>query len=338
MAEMKRIVNQLSIILIAAYGFVHCKCNQEEANPEPQIVINPPQVETLQASAISDTSASCGGRIQADGSIKLVAGGLCWNTLPNPDLKNGQSMLLADSGTFTTSIRSLKASTRYFMRAFAIWNSDTSYGNQIEFSTADLCDVEGNTYKSVKIGSQIWMKENLKVRHFRNGDPINNIQSPIQWKSWYHGAYADYNNDAEYSKVNGICYNGYILADPRGLCPTGWHIPSNEEWLIMENFLGGSSVAGGKIKTTGSIDKGDGPWYPPNFNATNSSGFSALPAGHRNMDGSFHEDGKSAYWWTSSTIPDNYNGTVKGMDYYMESIYTSNERFGNGYTIRCLKD
>jgi len=331
------------IFVIILCSFQQCACDREEPLPLPENPqLNPPLVETLPAEQISDTSAICGGIIRSDTGIILLSGGVCLDTQPVGDLFSGKLVSMADSGKFTAPVVGLRPGTRYFMKAFSIWENrgskDTVLGNQVEFRTADLCDADGNTYESVVIGSQVWMKENLKVRHFRNGDSIPNIKGITAWKENYHGACADYQNNREYSKVYGLCYNGYILKDPRGLCPAGWHIPSAEEWQTLIDHLGGNDIAGGKLKATGSRDRGDGLWNPPNFNASNSSGFTALPAGHRNADASFHEDGKSAYWWTSWQEPGNYRGKVRGIEFYGEFMYDSIEMYGNAFSIRCIKD
>jgi uncharacterized protein (TIGR02145 family) len=243
----------------------------------------------------------------------------------------------SDTGRFSLFINTLEPETRYYVRAFAVWEKDTSYGNQIEFRTAGLSDIDGNTYATVTIGNQVWMKENLKVRHYRNGDTIPYKGPESEWRYFYQGAYTHYENKPDYSETYGLCYNGFTVQDVRGLCPAGWHVPSNAEWQIMIDHLGGNDIAGGKLKARGTRDKGDGLWNPPNFNASNSSGFTALPAGHRNPNGSFHEDGRSAYWWTS-TNSSTESGTARGIEYYGEFMYDTQESYYNGYSMRCIKD
>jgi uncharacterized protein (TIGR02145 family) len=337
-------VFRIIILFMILCGFQQCRCDLEEPKPlQGNLQLNPPMVETLPAEKISDTSAFCGGIIRSDTGIILLSGGICWDTQPVQELLPGHFVYMADSGRFTAPVSGLKPGTRYYMKAFSIWENkgskDTVLGNQVELKTADLCDVDGNTYESVVIGAQVWMKENLKVRHYRNGDSIPNIKGTTAWKECYIGACADYEGKRDYSKVYGLCYNGYILKDPRGLCPTGWHIPSGEEWQTLIDHLGGNEIAGGKLKATGTRDRGTGLWKPPNFNASNSSGFTALPAGHRNLDASFHEDGKSAYWWTSYNDPGDYHrGKVRGIEFYGEFVYDSAEMVGNAFSIRCIKD
>ena len=334
---------QFLMLATALIGFQHCSCEREDPVPARfEVPLNPPLVETLPAEQISDTSAICGGIIRSDTGIILLEGGICWDTQPVKDLFSANFLYSADSGRLSAQVSGLKPGTRYYMKAFSIWENkgskDTVLGNQLEFRTADLIDADGNTYASVVIGSQVWMKENLKVRHYRNGDSIPNIKGTTAWKENYHGACSDYQGKRDYSKVYGLCYNGYILKDPRGLCPAGWHIPSAEEWQTLIDHHGGNDIAGGKLKATGTRDKGDGLWNPPNFNASNSYGFTALPAGHRNADASFHEDGKSAYWWTTWQEPGNYRGKVRGIEFYGEFMYDSIEMYDNAFSIRCIKD
>ena len=130
-----------------------------------------------------------------------------------------------------------------------------------------------------RIGTQIWMLKNLDVTTFRNGDSIPQVTSGATWASTTSPAWCYYDNNSANGDIYGKIYNGYAVADSRGLAPIGWHIPTNDEWTILVNFLGGDSVAGGALKQTGTT-----LWTPSNVGATNSSGFAALPGGYR--DGS----------------------------------------------------
>ena len=161
-------------------------------------------------------------------------------------------------------------------------------------------DADGNTYTTVTIGSQVWMKENLKTSKYRNGNAITTNLTDIGWQNTTSGAYAIYNNDAANNTTYGKLYNWYAVADPRGLCPAGWHAPSDAEWTTLENFLGGANGAGGKMKSTGTILTGTGLWQDPNTDATNSSGFTGLPGGYRLDFGAYTDFGYYGYWWSST--------------------------------------
>jgi uncharacterized protein (TIGR02145 family) len=160
---------------------------------------------------------------------------------------------------------------------------------------ASVTDIDGNAYPIVKIGSQMWTQKNLNVSRYRNGDIIPKVTDPTEWTNLKTGAWCWYNNDsASYAATYGKIYNFYAVKDPRGLAPNGWRVPSENDWQILSNFLGGDAVAGGKMKTTGTS-----VWFSPNTGATNESGFNGLPGGDRNLLSFFGGIGVAGNWWTS---------------------------------------
>jgi uncharacterized protein (TIGR02145 family) len=171
-------------------------------------------------------------------------------------------------------------------------------------------DVDGNTYKVINVGSQLWMKENLKTTRYSDGSLIPNITDSASWLNLTSGAFVWYRNDeATYKNTYGALYNWYSVNDSRKLCPEGWHVPSDEEWTILENHVynyleydGSEWIGvGGYMKEAGTIH-----WYSPNHGATNKSGFTALPAGCRygpsyyTPEDLFINIGYTAYWWSST--------------------------------------
>lgn len=183
---------------------------------------------------------------------------------------------------------------------------------------------------TVTIGSQIWSIKNLDVFTYRNGDSIPHVQDPIQWASLTTGAWCYYNNDPSIGSYYGKLYNWYAVNDPRGLAPAGWHIPTDAEWTQMTNFLGGDTLSGGKLKDTLL-------WDLPNVGATNSSGFSAYPAGDLSINGQFEDIGKYGVFWTSSEF--NNNKSWFRFLYHNSSItyrYFNEKNFG--FSVRCIKD
>ncbi|MBI1193798.1 MAG: hypothetical protein GC205_11595 [Bacteroidetes bacterium] len=150
---------------------------------------------------------------------------------------------------------------------------------------ATVTDLDGNVYTTVEIGSQCWTAENLKVERDRNGDNIPSGLSNSAWQATTDGASSVYNGVAANKATYGLLYNWFTTIDPRGLCPTGWHVPTDLEWTRLTDFLGGESVAGGAMKTTGTLSAGTGLWQSPNALATNSSGYSGLPGGFRFNEG-----------------------------------------------------
>ena len=191
-----------------------------------------------------------------------------------------------------------------------------------------VTDIDGNVYTIVTIGTQQWLGENLKVTHYRNGDPIPNITDDTQWGQLTNGAYCWYNNDIVNKSIYGALYNQYTISDAREISPTGWHVPTDVEWTTLITYLGGYSVAGGKLKETGTTH-----WQSPNTGATNDYGFTALPCGTRYKDGSlFLFIGQSGYWWSSTDMTDfdmYYLTTVAGPQVTSDNF---------GYSVRCVKD
>lgn len=197
-------------------------------------------------------------------------------------------------------------------------------------------DGDNNVYTSVEIGTQVWFVENLKTTKYRNGDLIGTTSSPTfditnENSPRYQWAYnGNESNVAAYGRL----YTWYAVTDSRNLCPAGWHVANAEEWDILLTFLGGYSVAGGKLKETSTIH-----WKSPNGGATNETGFTALPGGYRDVNGTFNSIGNLGYWWsfleyTYSTSSvwimylNNENSDVYS-DYYSKNY---------GYSVRCIKD
>ncbi len=205
-----------------------------------------------------------------------------------------------------------------------------------------VTDIDGNFYPSIIINGQEWMQKNLTVSKYRNGDPIPTGLSDATWSSTTSGAYAIYDNVAANDTTYGKLYNWYAVNDGRGLCPTGWHVPSDAEWTTLINYLdpnqnpsaygAQSSVAGGKMKSTTE-------WTSPNLGATNESGFSGLPGGARNYDGTYSAVGDYGLWWSSSTEVD-YNAPMERELYNSESsvhrYYADFIQFG--FSVRCIND
>jgi uncharacterized protein (TIGR02145 family) len=201
--------------------------------------------------------------------------------------------------------------------------------------SVDGCSKPHGNSEIVKICNQIWMKKNLDIDHYRNGDSIPEIRDPNEWGNLTTGAWCYYDNDTANGKIYGKLYNWYAVNDPRGLAPDGWHVASNNEWMVLINCLGGYDIAGGKLKESGIIH-----WNSPNEGATNNSGFTGLPGGWRYDDhsGNFYLIGRIGNWWTSSE-----NDSVDGQFYQLGYNDIGFSNSGNaykvgGYSVRCVKD
>lgn len=206
--------------------------------------------------------------------------------------------------------------------------------NKEENTPEKVTDIDGNVYKTVKIGNQEWFAENLKTTKYRDGSAIPNITDNTAWSSQTAGAYCWYNNDATtYKSTYGALYNFYAVVSSRNLCPTGWHVPTDAEWTTLTNYLGGESVAGGKLKETGTTH-----WASPNTGATNETGFSALPGGRRNyFSGSFSIIGNYGLWWGSPEIGTNHAWS-RYLSYDLGNVGRSINIEQNGFSVRCLRD
>lgn len=205
---------------------------------------------------------------------------------------------------------------------------------------ANITDArDGEVYKIVQIGSQTWFAENLRASKYRNNAPITNITDNTQWTNNTSGGWCYNKNDPAYNGVYGKLYNWYAVVNAAQICPAGWHVPTYAEWTTLVNYLGGTEVAGGKMKTTGTQYWVGGYDTPFNKDATNSSCFSALPGGSRDQFGDFGSPGSMASFWsvTESGTINNYVWTCNlryetgGSD-----LYDSNKKFG--LSVRCLKD
>lgn len=187
-------------------------------------------------------------------------------------------------------------------------------------------------YDSVTIGKQVWMTKNLEVDEFRNGDPIPQAKSAAQWVKAgenHQPAWCYYKNNPKNGKKYGKLYNWYAVNDLRGLAPNGYHIPTDAEWTVLTDYLGGKSSAGKKMKSASG-------WFE-NGNGTNSSGFSGLPGGYRFSDGTFFTIGNYGYWW-SSTEGDTGSVWYRGL-YYDEGYVDRYDCYKtNGFSVRCLRD
>lgn len=320
----------LNFLLLSV--FFSCEKNSTEST------LTVPEILTSEPIAITQTSAQSGGIITSDGGAFVTVRGVCWNTIPEPTIANDKTNDGTGAGSFTSNISGLTSGALYYIRAYAINSVGTGYGSTISFSTDEeaqtgtVTDIDGNIYATIKIGNQWWMTENLKVKHYRNGELIPLIAENEDWENLITEAFCFYNNDSNYSNIYGLLYNWYTI-DNGNIAPDGWHVPTNTEWQILVDYLGGHSFAGGKLKEAGTIH-----WESPNEGATNESGFSGLPGGYRNKDGVFYSLGYYAYFWSSTETNDNnaWYRYLSGSD-MVSHVYDYGVK-GFGYSIRCVKN
>jgi len=331
-----------------------------------------PVVTTVSVTSITTNLATINAEVNNQGGGTVTERGVVWSTSTNPTISlKTKTSNGSGTGSFYSSLSGLSPSTTYYVRAYATNSVGTGYGNEITFTTTNstnvmgipcpgiptIKDIEGNTYNTVQIGTQLWTRENLKVTKYNDGTsiPLNatgesagNV-SPQTWSGQTTGAYTIYANESSASSnaTNyGFLYNGYAAAGiittggspTKNICPTGWHVPTFAEWITLYTFLGGDGIAGGKMKST-DTQPTTGGWNTPNSDATNSSGFSALPGGSRNIDGRFYSITELAILWSSTKSLNNV--------LYWASLHKDNGNLSlreyvgynsSGFSIRCIKD
>ena len=206
----------------------------------------------------------------------------------------------------------------------------TSSNNNSNNNGITVTDVDGNVYHTVKIGTQTWTVENLRTTKYNDGTAIPLVTDGTAWSNPTTGAYCWYNNDATTNKATyGALYNWYAMHTGK-LAPTGWHVPADSEWATLTAFLGGEDSAGGKLKDTTH-------WSLPNMAATNETGFSALPGGRRNNNGSFDGVGDAGFWWSSTA----YGATISWASDMYNSIANAYRDYASdnyGFSVRCVRD
>ena len=191
-------------------------------------------------------------------------------------------------------------------------------------------DIDGNYYSSIVINNQEWMKSNLKVSKYQNGDIIQSGFDISTWSNLINGAYTTYNYSNENDSMYGKLYNWYAVNDIRGICPTGWHTPNIDEWTLLESNIGGANIAGGRMKPNFG-------WNTPNPGSSNLSGFTALPGGFIYSNVDFIQIGQSAVWWSTSQYDSNTSWCVFIENAY-SNLFHAPDLKENGFSVRCLKD
>jgi uncharacterized protein (TIGR02145 family) len=291
-----------------------------------------PVITTISVTNITEYAATSGGNITDAGGAAITEKGVCWSSGLTPTIADSKTTEGRGAGSFTSNITSLNPTTKYYVRAYATNSAGTGYGSAISFTTAGpLTDIDGNVYHSVSIGTQLWMVENLKVTHYRNGDSIPNVADGIQWSGLVTGACCDYDNSTSNSSIYGKLYNWYAVHDNRKIAPNGWHVPTDTEWTTLVTYLGGEDIAGGKLKENGTTH-----WKSPNTGATNETGFTGLPGGSRGFS-SFSGIEYNGNWWSASESDATYSWS-RYMDSRSAAINRNLIPNKFGYTVRCLKD
>jgi uncharacterized protein (TIGR02145 family) len=335
--------NRLLILLLTGFLlatiFSACSGKEEDTPATPPGL---PVLTTSEVTNISHNNAVCGGTVTSDGGAAVTSRGVCLSLTPDPKITGIHTIDGSGTGTFTSTLSDLLPDTLYYATAYATNSQGTAYGNVRSFRTGKqpfdtISDIDGNKYPVIPVGTQLWLGKNLTVTRYRNGDPIPNVTSDAQWKTLSSGAFCTYDHLPSNAATYGYLYNWHAVSDSRGICPAGYHVASDAEWALLVQFLGGSSIAGGKLKSTGTIEGGTGLWYAPNTDATNSSSFGGLPGGSRINYGPFYSLGNVAIFWSSSDTT-----TASAWHYILDAnngeLKRHFEFMTNGFSVRCCRD
>jgi uncharacterized protein (TIGR02145 family) len=206
-----------------------------------------------------------------------------------------------------------------------------------------LTDYDGNTYKTVQIGDQVWMAENLRTTHYSDGEAITLVEKSSNWVKMTveDRAYCYFENSINNGAIYGLLYTWAAAMkgeknkpnNVQGVCPKGWHLPQNSEWSELAEFLGGEYLAGGKMKEAGTTH-----WNSPNKEASNESGFTGLPGGSRYSYGDFIEAGSIGYFWSTSVSDDSVQVIYRSLYYTSGQLYQGTHHMTYGFCVRCVKD
>ncbi|MDX9930756.1 MAG: FISUMP domain-containing protein [Bacteroidales bacterium] len=296
---------------------------------------------TTEATAITPSSATAGGNVTDAGGGTVSARGVCWGTAEHPTIiADSKTTNGTGTGSFTSSLTGLANGTVYYYRAYATNSSGTTYGQEYHFITP-VADIEGNVYQTVKIGTQVWMAENLKTTKYNDDAAIPTVTENADWIALTTDAYCwAQNNETTYKPLYGALYNWYAVETGK-LCPTGWHMPTDAEFITMEVSLGMTQVdaSGTEFRGTdqGKQMKSTTGWAEGE-NGTNTSGFTALPAGYRAYGTGISEGlGLITYWWTA-TMTDQDIAVYRRLDGDSDQVYRLGTYKRAGKSVRCVKD
>jgi uncharacterized protein (TIGR02145 family) len=297
-----------------------------QIGPFTSNTVLPTIVTSLALSTVNGGVIDCNNAPITSGYV--VANGLVYY------LNNGQFSFPACGNSISISPFTSPVWSSGQTQTFSLNGGSVNVGNLTVCNTANtgtVSDIDGNVYQTVHIGTQEWMAENLRTTKYANGDMISNVTDSTQWFGLTTGAWAHYNNDSQYETPYGKLYNWYAVTDPRNVCPTGWHMPSEAEWTVLIDYLGGIPVVGRKLRSTGTQY-----WQTGQTPATNESGFSALPGGYTyDLD----DMGYAGFWWSSTQDPVNA-AAGESIAIYYDDDYVEPLGYGKlyGMSVRCLKD
>ncbi len=308
-----------------------------------------PVVKTIEITNMMYNQVTVNCSIISNGGNNIIEQGVCWSLHPAPTTSDYfEKNKIGSTKDFSIDLANLQSNVKYYVRSYAVNSKGLTYGEEFSFTLwlnvpdKSVTDIDNNNYTTIRIGDQIWMQENLKVTHYRNGDAIPNItlQNDLEWLQTAAGAYCSYNDDRAMVDIYGYLYNGFAVTDKKGLCPNGWHIATKQELLTLINYLGGYDTAGNLLKASSDY------WNDLNPITYNLSGFTALPGGMR-LHGAPNKS-YTAYWGINeqayfATSDEYINNDI----YHMWYANVTNLNWARvsdntiktcGQSVRCVKD
>ena len=309
-----------------------------------------PTVKTKSVGSVSSNSAFANGEVVSNGGENLNEVGLCWATNNTPTTGDYKLTTTNKLGDFGGKLTNLELITKYYVRAYAKNSAGTAYGETLSLTTYDsVVDIDGNIYFGIKIGNQVWLTSNLKTTHFRNGEAVPNVTDNNAWSSLNGPGYCWFNNDISHKELLGALYNWWVGVDSRNIAPIGYHIPNRGEIETLGNALGGLDTtlitpegeAYNYLYNGGYALQGTTLWSPAYGNATNSSGFNALPSGFRFYGGGYfiNEPNQCNWWLTNKYDADcgwNFYLPNNNSNHFMLTGKFYNKKTGK--SLRCIKD
>jgi len=309
------------------------------------------ELTTASTSSITAITAKSGGTITSGGGVTVITSGVCWSTTQNPNINNNKTTDGSGLGRFISRISGLTPGTTYYIRSYATNSIGTSYGNQESFRSLPIgtvSDTDGNVYKTLNIGTQVWMIENLKSTKYNDGTSIPLVSDESAWSHLSTPGYCFYNNNAANKSTYGAIYNWYTVNTGK-LAPIGWHVPTNAECTTLENYLItngynydgtsiGNKIAKSLASTSDWSSSTDIGAIGNDLTKNNTSGFTGFPGGYRNIYGSYYGFGTSGNWWCSKET-DTFLAWNFHLNNYHSYVYISaNNNKKEGLSVRCVQD
>lgn len=339
--EIKSWISLIITGFIVVFSATGCKKDDDASTKTT------PVLTTYDVTEVTSFSVSTGGLISSDGGSEITERGICWSNVPNPTIFHNKTLEGTGLGEFSSILIDLLPATTYYLRAYAINSIGVGYGSIIVFKTLPYSftdERDGKLYHTVTIGNQVWMAENLAYLPEVMASEIGSHTQPCYYVYGYEGDNVDSAKSMTNFTFFGVLYNWRAAmagsagsnSNPSGLqgiCPAGWHLPGNDEWTVLSDFLNGYNAAGGKLKETGTIH-----WNEPNREATNETGFTARAGGARAFYGGYDYIGTTGFWWSTSEYENNNLVWIRSLSNLAGSLMYFPTNIQMGLSVRCVKD